>query len=684
MKTHFITTLLLAIAIYLPAQTPKVSGWLSELEGQQADFTNGIVSDSQGHIYIGGGYSDTLTWGRNIITSQGNRDFFFARLNKKGNAKWLKTAGGSGVDKITAMCIDSYDKVYVAILTEDSILLNGDKLGYDGQRILIASISSRGKVRPIASLAYTTKASAFAMQCTKDHLYIGGNFKDSISYQEQVLVSRGYTDIFVASLNLENEELTLQQIGGVGHDQLSAIGLKDQQPMLALSTDFPFQLGEQMLSLRDKKKNALVLQLDSELQLKSYTNYASDSYVNIVGLATDSAGQVYTGLTYRHSLYSDTLLALSSGLSDFYINCTSSEEGHMIWSRNFGGKYDDQLKSLQLNDKQLLISTRFADSLTLGERCYTTQDDKSHVILATLSTEGALIWSDQIAGQTGKNSKKAITDNEGNLYLTGSHYPQRKDSLGANEENIYIAKYCNCPHYHGIINGQDYIYPNEIITLKVPYGYDEILWNDSIASRSIEISSPGRYTVSMKDKNACLVNDTLEVELAAPLYFDLGNDTTLYIDQSLVLTGPTQAVKYQWQDGSNKQNYTASSFTGQAESETYQLCATDAWGTQYHDKLTINYIEREHIGADDSKSIIKIYPNPIDNTINWQVISEEWTDFDVIISNNLGLIMYQGGIKNYSVNTINTISASHYSKGSYTLKIVANDGRSAQTVVIKE
>jgi hypothetical protein len=92
--------------------------WAKRAGGTDYDYTNGITTDAGGNIYLTGYYSsytcafDTTTLTNPYATS--TSDIFIAKYNSSGTGLWAKTAGGSGQDDATGVCIDATGNGYVA------------------------------------------------------------------------------------------------------------------------------------------------------------------------------------------------------------------------------------------------------------------------------------------------------------------------------------------------------------------------------------------------------------------------------------------------------------------------------------------------------------------------------------------------------------------------------------------
>lgn len=83
----------------------------SAIEGGTA-----IEIDASGNVFFGGVFSGTFDVdpGPGVVnfTSNGSYDFFITKLNSAGNFLWSKQYGGSGLDYITSICLNSTGEVF--------------------------------------------------------------------------------------------------------------------------------------------------------------------------------------------------------------------------------------------------------------------------------------------------------------------------------------------------------------------------------------------------------------------------------------------------------------------------------------------------------------------------------------------------------------------------------------------
>ena len=83
------------------------------------------------------------------------------------------------------------------------------------------------------------------------------------------------------------------------------------------------------------------------------------------------------------------------------------------------------------------------------------------------------------------------------------------------------------------------------------------LWSDGSTGPRLSVSTPGLYWLQVTD-SACVQRDSLTVTYKPMPSIALGNDTSLCIGQTLLLTAANPNATYLWQDGSTAPDFTVS------------------------------------------------------------------------------------------------------------------------------
>ena len=93
---------------------------------------------------------------------------------------------------------------------------------------------------------------------------------------------------------------------------------------------------------------------------------------------------------------------------------------------------------------------------------------------------------------------------------------------------------------------------SDTITLSAGPNFSEYLWNTGSTDSTIEISSTGIFWVQVIDDFGCIATDSIQIySLPDPnTMLNLGADTTLCMNDTLILSPGSGFVNYLWQDGS--------------------------------------------------------------------------------------------------------------------------------------
>jgi hypothetical protein len=137
-------------------------------------------------------------------------------------------------------------------------------------------------------------------------------------------------------------------------------------------------------------------------------------------------------------------------------------------------------------------------------------------------------------------------------------------------------------------------------------------WNDTLSEKNrITIQESGMYTLEYATASGCWNRDTIFVEVQQGFSVELGNDTTLAPQDTLIIAISDTLDSYIWFDGS----------TGDSLIIPGDIIGTngiDVWvqvtkgvctsSDTIHIKSSLSVPELSEIG-------VKIYPNPVDNKL---------------------------------------------------------------------
>lgn len=108
-------------------------------------------------------------------------------------------------------------------------------------------------------------------------------------------------------------------------------------------------------------------------------------------------------------------------------------------------------------------------------------------------------------------------------------------------------------------------------------------WSTGEQTSSISINSPGTYWLQV-ESNGCFFNDTIKIDLKAPIQVNLGPDQPVCFNDPITVTAAASgAISYLWNDGSTQSNIQVN-FPG-----TYHVTVKNADGCVASDTLTTTW-----------------------------------------------------------------------------------------------
>lgn len=87
--------------------------WLQTLGDYGFERGNGITTDSQGNVYVTGYFSNTVNFCGSCKTSEGYYDTFVIKFSNNGIFRWIQANGGVDYDESNGICIDNNDNIYI-------------------------------------------------------------------------------------------------------------------------------------------------------------------------------------------------------------------------------------------------------------------------------------------------------------------------------------------------------------------------------------------------------------------------------------------------------------------------------------------------------------------------------------------------------------------------------------------
>ncbi len=217
-----------------------------------------------------------------------------------------------------------------------------------------------------------------------------------------------------------------------------------------------------------------------------------------------------------------------------------------------------------------------------------------------------------------------------------------------------------------------------ITNLTVNAVYETPVSSDICAGESYdffgtELSESGDYSHTLTSINSCDSVIALTLTVYPLPIVNLGNDTTIYDTDLILLDAGEGFAGYEWNDGSTSQTLEVNGTLLDTISYTYSVTVTDNNSCSNSDTIVITIKSSTDIlSINTNPAIVKLYPNPTTGLIN---LSIENIGKDKIIVNIVsidGKVIYTKEFENIADKIIEELDLTNHRKGIYLIKVFNN------------
>lgn len=373
----------------IQAQTEPAVAWAKKFIGKFYGADNSsMATDSSGNIYMTGEFTGTVAFGDITLTSTsvGSSDAFVVKINPSGMVLWAEKFGGGLQDFGKGITVDDLGNVYTTGLfngtaTFGSVTLSGES-GY--QNIFVVKQDSSGQVLWAekffgSAIGGTPQFQSTSITVdTQGNLYTTGYFSD------------GYGSGTATFGNITLTFIT-ETTGNAGAD-------------------------------------IFVVKQDSSGQVLWAKNFGANNsdHAGIIGrqITTDTSGNIYiTGyFSGTADFESTTLTCLSSTGGVFILKMGTS--GEVLWAELFGEEetfFSSVGYGITIDTAgNVYVTGNFKGEMTVGTDTITSIGNYNNMFLLKTDSSGTGLWAKGFGNEAiGKN---IITDDSGNIYVTGYFY----------------------------------------------------------------------------------------------------------------------------------------------------------------------------------------------------------------------------------------------------------------------
>lgn len=185
-----------------------------------------IETDNNGNSYLTGFVGGNSTFGTLNSTGNGGQDIFVAKMDNQGNFLWLKTFGGSGVERGLDIALDNNGNAYVTGYFFGTVNFGGTSLSSNsGSRDLFVTklSTSNGNVVWAKKLGGSDAETGHSVTCDNaGNVIVVGQFEGSLT-----IGSNTYTTPLNTMSNTPAQGILIVKYNSAGVVQWSKVGVSD-------------------------------------------------------------------------------------------------------------------------------------------------------------------------------------------------------------------------------------------------------------------------------------------------------------------------------------------------------------------------------------------------------------------------------------------------------------------------
>lgn len=353
-------TLCLALfATSLHAATPTFE-WVAGGGGAKSDKTRAVTFDREGNVFMAGETTDDGTFGDQKRTGLGSTDFFLTKLSKDGKFLWVRSLGGSLVDRGYGVATDAAGNAYVT----------GHYQSTDAQA------------------------------------------------NGQTLPNAGDYDIFIAKYDTKGALIWIKTAGGKGYDYGHGIVVDSKGDIVvtgAVAGEAKF--GDVTVNAGSTTRPIFCAKYDAAGNLKWVKTTGGKFSGSGHGLGVDGTDSIYIGGSGGGTGTMDGVALDSKAQAGVVLKLTPA--GEAVWAAFLPGVPSAGFHEIAVDTAGRTWCAGMFKGVLNGGPAHSTGDKDNDGVLAHFSPEGKLVWSHVLQGPATDYCLGVATDNTGRCFVTG-------------------------------------------------------------------------------------------------------------------------------------------------------------------------------------------------------------------------------------------------------------------------
>lgn len=362
---------------------------------------------------------------------------------------WVAGGGGAKSDKARAVTFDREDNVLLAGETTDAGTFGGVKREALGASdFFLAKASRDGTFLWVRSLGGTLVDRGYGVVTDgKNNIYVTGHYQSTDAKAgNEVLPNRGDYDIFLAKYSPDGDLLWIRTAGGAGYDYGHGIALDPAGDVVITGAVVGKAIFEDtIVNPEGKGRPVFCAKYSPEGTLRWAKTTTGDFSGSGHGIGIDGTGHLYIAGTGSGSGQIGDLAIKTTGGSALLLKLTP--DGTPVWVKTVAATAGAGFHEISVDAAgRIWCAGMFKGSVTLGDKTWTSSSEKDNDgLLAHYSTAGDLRWSHSVHGPATDYCLGVANDGTGRGFVTGEFSATAtfagKEMTSAGATDIYTAAF---------------------------------------------------------------------------------------------------------------------------------------------------------------------------------------------------------------------------------------------------
>ncbi|OYW70913.1 MAG: hypothetical protein B7Z37_29240 [Verrucomicrobia bacterium 12-59-8] len=408
------------LATSLHAATPTFE-WVAAGGGAKSDKTRAVTFDREGNAFLAGETTDEGTFGDLKRTGLGSTDFFLTKVSKEGKFLWVRSLGGSLVDRGYGVATDAAGNAYVTGHYQSTdAQANGQPLPNAGDYdIFIAKYDTLGALIWIKTAGGKGYDYGHGIVVdSKGDIVVTGAVAGEAKFGD-VTVNAGSTTrpIFCAKYDSEGNLKWVKATGGKFSGSGHGLGV-DAKDAIYIGGSGGGTGTMDSVTLESKSQAGIVLKLSPTGEGIWAATLPGVPSAGFHEITVDTAGRTWCAGMFKGALNSTAVHTTGDKDNDGVLAHYSSE-GKLVWSHVIQGPATDYCLGVATdNTGRCFVTGEFSDTATFAGQTLKTQG-ATDIFTAAFDTKGGLEWLIQSGGTKGDNAYCMAWHPSGKLIFSG-------------------------------------------------------------------------------------------------------------------------------------------------------------------------------------------------------------------------------------------------------------------------